>query len=135
MAQSRAEDPRLRRVSTICLALPETARERRMSHAAFRVRSKVFAYYLHDHHGDGIVAVCCRTTRGENRQWVAARGSTFYLTAYIGPRGWVGIRLDVKPIDWREVAEFVLESYRLAAPKRLAQQAAGNARSGRVARR
>jgi len=107
----------------MCLALPHAVRERHGSHAAFRVGSKVFAYYLDDHHGDGIVSVCCRTPRGENREWVAARASTFYLPAYIGPRGWVGIRLDVTPIDWREVADFVLESYRLAAPKRLAERA------------
>jgi len=125
MAKSRGEDPRLKRLSGICLALPESVRERRSSHAAFRVRSKIFAYYLDDHHGDGMVAVCCRTARGENVQWVAARGSTFYLPAYIGPRGWVGIRLDVGPIDWREVADFVQESYRLVAPKRLAAQVGG----------
>jgi len=124
MAKSRVEDPRLRRVSRICLALPQAVSERHGSHAAFRVGSKVFAYYLDDHHGDGIVSVCCRTARDENRQWVAARASRFYMPAYIGPRGWVGIRLDVEPIDWREVADFVLESYRLAAPKRLAERVA-----------
>ena len=124
MAKSRVEDPRLSRVSRMCLALPQAVRERHGSHAAFRVGSKVFAYYLDDHHGDGIVSVCCRTVRGENRQWVAARASKFYLPAYIGPRGWVGIRLDVTPNDWREVADFVLESYRLAAPKRLAERVA-----------
>lgn len=121
MATSRAEDRRLKRLSAICLALPETARERHASHATFRVRSRIFAYYLHDHHGDGIVAVGCRTA-GENNDWVLADPSRFYLPAYIGPRGWVGLRLDVPPVDWRRVTEFVVESYRLAAPKRLATQ-------------
>ena len=127
MAKSRVKDARLRRVSRICLALPQTASERHGSHAAFRVGSKVFAYYLDDHHGDGIVSICCRTPRDENRQWVAAHPSRFYMPAYIGPRGWVGIRLDVTPIDWRGVSDFVLESYRLAAPKRLAEHVAKQA--------
>jgi predicted DNA-binding protein (MmcQ/YjbR family) len=130
MTTARSEDPRLKRLSAICLALPETARERRVSHAAFRVRSRVFAYYLHDHHGDGIVAVSCRTARGENRDWVSADPPRFYLPAYIGPRGWVGLRLDIAPVDWRQVAEFVVESYRLAAPKHLAAQVVGERRGG-----
>src|ERR1019366_916557 len=117
MATKRIEDPRRKRLNKICLALPETTRRRRASHAEFRVRSKVFAYYLHDHHGDGIVAVSCRTAREENVDWVAADPSRFYLPAYIGPRGWVGLRLDITPVDWRRVAVFVLDSYRLAAPK------------------
>jgi predicted DNA-binding protein (MmcQ/YjbR family) len=127
VAASPAADPTFARLSAICLALPETAQAWRASHAEFRVRSKVFAYYLHDHHGDGIVSVSCRTVRGENRNWVAADPSRFYLPAYIGPRGWVGLRLDISPLDWQQVAEFVLESYRLAAPKRLAAMA-GNIR-------
>ena len=44
----------------------------------------------------------------------------FYVPPYVGPRGWVGVRLDVHPIDWEELAEVVQESYRLTAPKRLA---------------
>jgi predicted DNA-binding protein (MmcQ/YjbR family) len=120
MRASRPEDRRLKRVTAICLALPEATRQRRASHAAFRIRSRVFAYFLDNHHGDGIVAVCCRTARGENADWVTAQPSRFYLPAYIGPRGWVGLRLDVASVDWRQVAGLVTDSYRLAAPKRLA---------------
>ena len=118
--RSPAEDPLLAELTAICLALPEAVRERRGSHTDFRVRPKVFAYYLDDHHGDGIVAVCCRTARGENAAWARADPVRFYLPAYIGPRGWVGMRLDVEPVDWRQVSDLVIDSYRLAAPKRLA---------------
>ena len=41
-----AEDPRLKRLSTLCLALPEAVRSLRGDHADFRVRKKVFAYFL-----------------------------------------------------------------------------------------
>ena len=91
-------------------------------HADFRVRNKVFAYYLDNHHGDGIVAVTCRTARGEHRDWVAWNPAKFYLPAYLGPRGWVALRIDLGEIDWTEVTEFVIESYRLIAPRRLAAQ-------------
>jgi hypothetical protein len=43
----------------------------------------------------------------------------FYSPAYIGPRGWVGLRLDLDDVDWTLVVNHVTESYRLIAPKRL----------------
>jgi predicted DNA-binding protein (MmcQ/YjbR family) len=84
------------------------------------VRKKTFAYYLDDHHGDGIVALSCKVLPHENAALVAASPARFYLPAYIGPRGWVALRLDVGDVDWDEVTELVAGSYMLVAPKRLA---------------
>ena len=115
-----AEEPRLARVTQICLALPEATREVMGSHAGFRVRKKVFAYFLNDHHGDGIVSVCARVLPGDNTALIAAQPERFYLPAYIGPRGWVALRLDRGAVDWKEVAELVKTSYQLVSPKRVA---------------
>jgi predicted DNA-binding protein (MmcQ/YjbR family) len=115
-----AEDRRLARFTAICLALPEAAVRRHGDHAAFLVRGRTFAYYLDNHHGDGIVAVTCKVAAGENADLVARDPARFYLPAYIGPRGWVALRLDAGEIDWDEVAELAADSYRLIAPKRLA---------------
>lgn len=112
-ARSRA------RVSKICLAFPEATRDQMGDHSSFRVRGKVFAYFLDNHHGDGIVSVCCKLPPGDNADLVRLDPRRFYLPAYIGPRGWVGLRLDLGTIDWEEVETFLLESYRLVAPKRL----------------
>jgi phosphoribosylglycinamide formyltransferase-1 len=112
----------LLRLTEICLGLPEAKRECCGDHASFSVRSRKFAYYLQDHHGDGIVSVCFRTDPGEHEVLLASDPARFYSPAYIGPRGWVGLRLDVGKIDWVEVADFVIESFRSAAPKRLAAQ-------------
>ena len=114
-----AEDPRLRRLSLICLSLPEATKSRSGTHATFRVRTKPFAYFLADHHGDDIVSVCIKAPRGENADWVAHDPRRYYLPAYIGPRGWLGLRLDQPGLDWSEVKDFVKDSYRLTAPKRL----------------
>ena len=114
-----AEDRRLVRLTKICLALPETIREAKGDHAVFKVRIKTFAYFLDNHHGDGIVAVCFKMACGDNAKLVALDASRFYLPAYIGPQGWAGLRLDVGKVDWGEVADFVSDSYRLVAPKRL----------------
>jgi predicted DNA-binding protein (MmcQ/YjbR family) len=110
----------LRRVSDICLGLPEATVEHSGSHATFRVRKKVFAYFLNDHHGDGIISVCVKTRLGENRDLAEEDPTRFYLPAYIGPRGWVGFRLDTRSVRWKNVETFVRESYRAVAPKKLA---------------
>lgn len=112
----------LARVAKMCLALPEVTREDRGDHAGFRVRGKVFAYFLDNHHGDGIVSVCFKMATGENAELSRQAPERFYLPAYIGPRGWVGMRLDLAAVDWDEVESFLIESFRLAAPKRLAAQ-------------
>jgi hypothetical protein len=113
------EDRRLVRLTKICLALPEVSRELTGDHAGFKVRKKTFGYFLDNHHGDGIVAVCFKMAPGDNVRLIALDPSRFYLPAYIGPRGWIGLRLDVGKIDWEEVADFVGDSYRLVAPRRL----------------
>jgi phosphoribosylglycinamide formyltransferase-1 len=113
------EDPRLRRLTTVCLAMPEAVRATSRDHAAFRVRGKVFVYFLNNHHGDGIVSICCRSELGENVDRAHREPKRFYLPAYIGSRGWFGLRIDGGKIDWAEVKNLVELSYRLAAPKTL----------------
>jgi len=103
----------------ICLALPETAKRELNDHADFRVRGKVFAYYLNNHHGDNIVSVCCKTALGENVDRASREPERFYLPAYIGARGWFGLRLDGEAVDWSEVRNLVELSYGLVAPKQL----------------
>lgn len=120
MPKAPTEDRRLTRLSKICLALPEVARELRGSHASFEVRKKIFVYFMSNHHGDGIVSVSCKVFPGDNTALVASQPQRFYLPAYIGHRGWVALRLDIGEIDWDEVAELVAGSYMLTAPKKLA---------------
>ena len=115
-----SEDRRLLRLTKVCLALPESSRELAGRHARFHVRDKTFAWYLDDHHGDGIVSVSCKMALDENREVAALDPARFYLPAYMAHRGWIALRLDAGKIDWSEVAELVADSYRLVAPKRLA---------------
>jgi predicted DNA-binding protein (MmcQ/YjbR family) len=104
------------------LALPETSRQVYGSHTQFLVRKKTFAYFLDNHHGDGIVAITGKVLPGDNKALAEAQPRRFYLPAYIASRGWVALRLDVGKIDWDEVRELLLSSYILVAPKRLAEQ-------------
>jgi predicted DNA-binding protein (MmcQ/YjbR family) len=111
-AQSRRE-----RVTVLCLALPRTDHTERSDVSIFRVRGKVFAYYLDDHHGDGIVSVCVKSELGENRERARLAPRRYYLPAHIGARGWFGMRLDRGRVAWRDVAAILELSYRLTAPR------------------
>lgn len=114
------KDAILDQVSRLCLAMPEAVREIHGSHASFLVRKKTFAYFLDNHHGDGILGINCKALPGDNLALIAADPQRFYMPAYIGPRGWVGLRLDQGEIDWDEVSEMLKLSYQLTAPKKLA---------------
>ncbi|HUA82269.1 MAG TPA: MmcQ/YjbR family DNA-binding protein [Bryobacteraceae bacterium] len=111
-------------MSKIALVLPETSRQMQGKHASFRVRKKIFAYYLDDHHGDGIVGITCKVLPNDNTALIAVNPERFYMPAYVGPSGWVGLRLDLGAIDWEEVGELIAGSYRLLAPKTLARRVA-----------
>src|SRR5689334_12844444 len=107
-----AEDERLARLTAICLAFPEATRElvgRQQEHATFRVRDKTFASYLDNHHGDGKLAVTFKVGPGENTGLADSDPERFYIPAYVGPKGWVGLRLDKGTIDWGEVAAFATD--------------------------
>jgi hypothetical protein len=43
----------------------------------------------------------------------------FYVPAYWGPSGWVGLDFTAAPVDWQEVAELMESSYRQVALKRM----------------
>jgi predicted DNA-binding protein (MmcQ/YjbR family) len=123
MARTKSsEDPRLARLTEIALALPEASRQIYGSHAQFLVRKKTFAYFLDNHHGDGIVAVTCKVLPGDNKLLAEAQPRRFYLPDYLASRGWVGLHLDVGKVDWREVKELLGSSYGLIAPPRLVEQ-------------
>ena len=43
----------------------------------------------------------------------------FFVPPYVGTRGWLGVRLDVLPIDWDQIADLVADAYRTVAPRGL----------------
>lgn len=107
------------RLRAICLALPETVERETWGHATYRVRERIFAMETLD---GGAVALCCKAPPGSQAVLVGADPERFFVPPYVGPKGWVGMRLDGGP-DWDEVAAIVRRSYALVAPKRLAAAA------------
>ena len=45
----------------------------------------------------------------------------FYRPAYVGPSGWIGVRLD-RDVDWDEIKGIVEDAYRLKAPRQLVKR-------------
>jgi predicted DNA-binding protein (MmcQ/YjbR family) len=104
------------RLRAICLALPEAAEKETWGNPTFRVGDKIFVKYAT---GDGRPSFWCKAPPGSQAVLVGAAPRLFFVPPYVGPKGWIGMRLDVK-LDWQEVEAIVKRSYRLTAPKRLA---------------
>ena len=105
----------------ICEAFPkvevEVAGEQ---HLAFRIQKKTFAYYLFDHHGDGRIAFCFKSSLSDQRRQVREDPVNFFVPPYLGSKGWIAIRLDSDDIDWESIAEFARRAYQALAPRKLA---------------
>jgi len=108
------------RLRKLCLALPEAHEVEAWGEPTFRVRNKIFAMYASasTHHGQGRDAVWVKAAPGDQAAMVAAAPDCFFVPPYVGPSGWVGIWLD-GVVAWDDLAEFLRDSYRLVAPKRL----------------
>ena len=122
MLKRFVQDQRLVRLTEIAFTFPEATRLIYGSHAQFLVRKKTFAYFLDNHHGDGIVGVTCKVLPDDNKRLALAQPARFYLPAYLASKGWVALRLDMGMVDWDEVRDLLLGSYALIAPKRLAER-------------
>lgn len=108
-------------VRQLCLAFPES--EELLSHGSpnFRVRgAKIFATYAANHHGDGRIALWLNMPEGVQDAYVHAEPKHYFVPPYVGPRGWLGVRLD-QGIAWKNVAKLLRIAYERVAPPRLAK--------------
>lgn len=121
-AKQLAQSMRRReRLVEICRTLPEVNYETvGDGHISFRVRKKIFAYYLFDHHGDGIIAFCCKSSLSEQRRLTRDDPESFFVPAYLGAKGWIAIRLDLDAVDWDTVSELARLAFQSIAPRKLA---------------
>jgi predicted DNA-binding protein (MmcQ/YjbR family) len=121
MKQSAAAAGRRRKIVALLNSLPEARAVRAGDrHLSLEVRGKRFGCFLHDHHGDGRVALNLKAPRGAGQRLAAKAPSRFHVPKYIGHHGWVGVWLDSPAPDWDEIKELLEEAYYLTAPKRLA---------------
>jgi hypothetical protein len=107
------------RIRDLCLSLPGTSE--RTSHGAptfFIQDKKSFVQYHLDHHGDGKIALWCAAPSGVQMMLVESRPTIYYIPAYVGHLGWIGVRLD-RDASWEEIASVIGDAYLAKAPKKL----------------
>jgi hypothetical protein len=115
----------------LCRSLPGAeADQAGLPHLAFRVRRKIFAYYVYDHHGDGRIALLCKAPPGEQGRLVEENPRRYFVPPHVGPKGWVGFRLDSARVDWTAVKNLVLAAYFMTAPSKLREQLKEGTRGG-----
>lgn len=116
----------LERLRAIALRLPETAE--RLSHgspgfhigAKGKTGGKFFAYIWHNQHSDGETAVLVKCAdRDEQAMLVEADPDFYFVPPYLGPSGWVAMRVGAHDTDWDRIADRVATSWELVAPRRL----------------
>ena len=108
-----------RNVAKICLALPDVVNKPFGGHTTpcYRVNDKIFC-------GTGQVGrprINLKAAPGVQQALVASDPERFFVPQYTGPKGWIGVWLDVEQ-DWDEIAELIEDSYRLIAPRKLVAQ-------------
>ncbi|HVE71014.1 MAG TPA: MmcQ/YjbR family DNA-binding protein [Thermoanaerobaculia bacterium] len=111
----------LARLRAICAKLPESYEKIAWGTPTFRagVKGKLYAMFSDDHHDDGRIAVLCPAPEGLQRELVASDPEVFFVPPYVGPAGWIGIRLDRK-LPESALAAFIEQAYRMVAPPALA---------------
>lgn len=111
----------------LCRSLPGAEVEvAGAQHLSLKVRKKIFGYYLYDHHGDDRIALCCKAPPGEQARLVRESPGQYFIPPYVGPKGWVALRLDLARVDWQAVRNLLLGAYVMTAPSKLRRQLEGH---------
>ncbi len=109
----------LKRVRSICEALPEMAEVEAWGHPTFRAGKKMFAAF-----GEGEEGLSLGLKVGHDRQEELLSDGRFFPTPYAAHQGWVSLRIDGRT-DWQEVAGLLREAYRQVALKRMLKELGG----------
>jgi predicted DNA-binding protein (MmcQ/YjbR family) len=111
----------IKRLRAFCLALPEASEKETWGDPTWRVRDRIFAMQKGNYAG-GRPSLWLKAPDGVQSVLVECAPDRFFVPPYVGHKGWIGLYLDGRRIDWEEAHALVRQSYRLIAPKRLAAQ-------------
>ena len=107
----------LTRLRKICSQLPDVTETVSFGHPTFQVGGKTFAVF---EQYKGELGLALKVEK--ELQQVFLKDPRFYMTPYAGKHGWVTLRMEPSPVEWREVREMVRGSYRLVAPNAVAKK-------------
>ena len=114
-------DAVLAKVRELALALPGATEKTSHGSPGFLIEGgRFFAYLWHDHHGDGETAVMVKTSGvDEQAMLIETDPDLYYRPPYLGPSGWVAIRVGGADVDWDRVGDCIAASWEMVAPRRL----------------
>lgn len=112
------KDPFHDRLIAIVTALPGAYEDRPWGSVHCKVADKIFVGW--GRHDDGQMSLGFKTDK-QLQAMLVASDPRFTVAAYVGKHGWVDMKLGPKP-DWTEVEQFIVESYKMIAPKKLVKE-------------
>lgn len=104
------------RVRSLCLGLDGVTELESHGRPSFAARGKTFVMLMDNHHGDGRLAIWCKAPPGAQEMLVESDPARLFVPPYLGPRGWVGVRLDGDP-DWGLVEACIKEGHAMSSAK------------------
>jgi len=122
------DDPALARVRALALAFPGA--EERIAHGRpWFFAGQAFAVYGggtkgpdHVRHDHGLLVHV-----DDDERPARIADPRFFVPAYVGPKGWLGVDVDRPDTDWTEIDELLDASFRWIAPARLVRELDGRA--------
>lgn len=106
------------RLLTIVLRLPGAYEDRPWGSVHCKVVGKIFVGW--GRQDDGEMRIGFRTDKDLQAMLVAS-DSRFTIAKYVGKYGGIDMRIGDAP-NWHEVEHFIVESYRMIAPKKLVRE-------------
>jgi hypothetical protein len=104
------------RIRPIALGLPGATE--RISHGsptfftADGRRGKTFASVHNERDwGEGRLCLWAASREELRAALIEEKPERFFIPPYVGHRGWLGLRLDLDPVDWDEVAGVIEDAY------------------------
>ncbi len=99
------------------MALPGVTEKLSHGEPAWFVRGKQFANTA-DHHHDDRLSVWIAAPPGAQEDMVAEDPKLYFRPPYVGHRGWLGVYLDVKGLDWDDLGRVIEVGHQVVGAKR-----------------
>ncbi len=103
----------LDKVRELCLALPEVTESLNHGHPTFKAGTKSFVTF-------GSYLGLALRVGTDLQETLLAEDPRFFMTPYMGPSGWISLKLDADP-ELALAGELIVHGYRMVANKRQLQ--------------
>jgi len=107
------------RLREMCRRFPGSVEDTEsVGRPVFKVSKKIYAM---QHGADHRMSLWFKAPAGMQDAVIGREPDRYFVPPYVGSKGWIGAWLDDEP-DWDALADFVEESYRMTATKKLIRE-------------